>query len=125
MNYKNVIYPPLWIGLWRTAVAAVIVLAIVLVIGLGGAFGYVRAGIAVVSFLAVSVYGVRWIRSAVTSLPEPDVADVSEYGLKYVCTMCGLELRLEVAARDKAPTHCMEPMVLVRSEGKPPLRSVD
>ena len=105
--------------------AAVIVLAIVLVIGLGGAFGYVRAGIAVASFLAVSVYGVRWIRSAVTSPPEPDVADVSEYGLKYVCTMCGLELKLEVAARDKAPNHCMEPMVLVRSGGKPPLRPVD
>lgn len=92
---------------------------------LGEAYGYLRAGIGMAMFLVIFVFGVRWIASAVESPPEPEVADVSDYGLKYVCTMCGLELKVEVAARDKAPTHCMEPMVLVRSGGTPPLRPVD
>jgi hypothetical protein len=83
---------------------------------LGEAFGYVRAGVAVAVFFLMARFGVRWMRSAVTSQPEPEVADVSEYGLKYVCTMCGLELKIEVAAKDRAPSHCMEPMVLVRTD---------
>ena len=45
------------------------------------------------------------------------MADVAKYELRYVCTMCGLELKVEKAARDKAPTHCMEPMVLVTGHG--------
>jgi hypothetical protein len=67
--------------------------------------------------------GVAWLRSLTAPAPvgeEP--AEVSEENLKYVCTMCGLELRLEKAAGDKAPTHCMESMVLVREGGKPPLK---
>jgi hypothetical protein len=31
---------------------------------------------------------------------------------------------VEKAARDKAPSHCMEPMVLLREGGRPPLRPV-
>lgn len=85
---------------------------------LGEAFGYVRAGVAVAVFFLMARFGIRWMRSAVTSQPEPEVTDVSEYGLKYVCTMCGLELKIEVAAKDRAPSHCMEPMVLVRT-GQP------
>jgi hypothetical protein len=72
----------------------------------------------------ILVFGARYIHSVVSAPPEPEIADVSEYGLKYVCTMCGLELKIEVAAKDKAPSHCMEPMVLVRSGGKPPLRPI-
>jgi len=86
---------------------------------LGTAFGYVRAGIGILMFAAIAYVGVRWIASAVESPPEPELADVGEYGLKYVCTMCGLELKVEVAAKDKAPTHCMEPMVLVRTNTEP------
>jgi hypothetical protein len=100
-------------------------ISVVLLVALGEAYGYLRAAVAAVMFLGIFVFGIRWIRSAITSPPEPEIADVSDYGLKYVCTMCGLELKVEVAARDKAPTHCMEPMVLVQSGGKPPLRPVD
>jgi hypothetical protein len=39
--------------------------------------------------------------------------------------MCGLELKVEIAAKDRAPSHCMEPMVLVRTGGKPPLTTVE
>jgi hypothetical protein len=83
---------------------------------LGTAFGYVRAAVGILMFAAIAYAGVRWIASAVESPAEPELADVGDYGLKYVCTMCGLELKVEVAAKDKAPTHCMEPMVLVRAQ---------
>ena len=87
-------------------------------------FGFWRTLVAVLMGLAILVIGVKYIQSMVSAPPEPEIADVSEYGLRYVCTMCGLELKVEVAAKDRAPTHCMEPMVLVRSGGKPPLRPV-
>ena len=97
---------------------------IVAVAVLGYFFGYLRAVIAVAVFLLLASLALRQIRSLASAPPEPEVTDVSDYGLRYVCTMCGLELKVEVAARDKAPTHCMEPMKLVRGEGKPPLSAV-
>jgi hypothetical protein len=100
----------------------VLVLALVAVVGAGEAFGYMRAVIAVAVFWILLSFGLRQLRGIANSPPDPELADVSDYGLKYVCTMCGLELRVEVAARDKAPTHCMEPMKLVRVGGKPRLR---
>jgi hypothetical protein len=94
-----------------------VLIALVAILGvLGTAYGYVRAGIGILMFAGIAYAGVRWIASAVDSPPEPELYDVGEYGLKYVCTMCGLELKVEVAAKDKAPTHCMEPMVLVRTQ---------
>ena len=93
----------------------VLIVLVALLAALGTAFGYVRAGIGILMFAAIAYAGTRWIASAVESPPEPELYDVGDYGLKYVCTMCGLELKVEVAAKDKAPTHCMEPMVLVRA----------
>jgi hypothetical protein len=94
------------------------------VVALGEVYGYLRAVVAVLLFLAIAYWGLRSTYSAVSYEPDPETADVSEYGLKYVCTMCGLELKVEVAAKDNAPKHCGEPMKLVRAGGKPPLRSV-
>ena len=102
-----------------------LMLAVVAVMVLGPIFGWVRALIAVLMFGAIALYGSRQVRSIMLAPPEPELADVSEYGLKYVCNMCGLELKVEVAAKDRPPTHCMEPMELVRTGGKPPLRPVD
>lgn len=87
-------------------------------------YGWLRASIGALMFLGISWFWIRYWRSMMNVPPEPELADVSEYGLKYVCSMCGLELRVEVAAKDRAPTHCGEPMVLQRVGGKPPLRSV-
>ena len=100
-------------------------LGVVATIVLGLQFGFLRAGIAVAIFFAIAIFGARQVQSMVSIPPEPEVTDVSEYGLKYVCEMCGLELKVEVAAKDRAPTHCMEPMKLVRTGGKPPLRPID
>ena len=102
-----------------------ILLLVGVTVGVGEAFGYVRAVIAVAMFLVLFSFGLRQLRAIANSPPDPELADVSDYGLKYVCTMCGLELRVEVAARDRAPTHCMEPMKLVRTGGKPPLTTID
>ena len=99
-------------------------LGLVVIVGAGEAFGYMRAVIAVGAFWVLLSFGLRQLRGIANSPPEPELADVSDYGLKYVCSMCGLELRVGVAARDRAPTHCMEPMKLVRVGGKPPLTSV-
>ena len=106
------------------AEVSILLVLVVVLVGLGEAFGYLRAALAIGAFLLLFSLGLRQIRSLANAPPEPDVADVSDYGLKYVCTMCGLELKVEVAARDKAPSHCMEPMKLVRVGGKPPLTTV-
>ncbi|MDQ5815992.1 MAG: hypothetical protein M3516_06845 [Actinomycetota bacterium] len=98
--------------------------ALVATLILGYFFGYFRAGIAVALFLGILIIGARYLESIVTAPPEPEVADVSGYGLKYVCAICGLELRVEKAAKETAPRHCTEPMELVREDGKPPLRPV-
>lgn len=94
-------------------------------VGLGTMFGFLRAGIALLMAWAIGSFGVRQMRGMLAAPPEPDVTDVSDYGLRYVCSMCGLQLKVEVAARDKPPSHCMEPMVLERAGGKPPLRPID
>jgi hypothetical protein len=101
-----------------------LLLAAVAVVVLGEMFGYFRSITGVAMFAAIFVFGTRYAQSMGEIPPEPEITDVSEYGLKYVCGVCGLELRVEKAARDKAPTHCMEPMKLVREGGKPPLRPV-
>lgn len=107
------------------AIVVMVVLAVAAVGALGYYFGFLRATIAVAVFAVLFSFGLRQIRSLANAPPEPEVADVSDYGLKYVCSMCGLELKVEVAARDKPPTHCMEPMKLVRTGGKPPLTTAD
>lgn len=101
------------------------ILGSVAVVALGPIFGWVRAVIAVLMFGAIALYGSRQVRSIMLAPPEPELADVRDYDLRYVCNMCGLELKVEVAAKDRPPTHCMEPMELVGSGEPPPLRSVD
>ena len=102
----------------------VVVLALLAMILLGEIFGYYRSITGVLMFVGIMVFGTRYVQSIGEVPPEPEITDVSEYGLKYVCVNCGLELKVEKAAKDKPPTHCMEPMNLVREGGKPPLRSV-
>ena len=124
-NHIDVVYQPLWNPLWRNPMKGFLVLAMVAVgTALLSPFGFWRTLGAVTMGLVILLFGVRYIQSVVSSPPEPEIADVSEYELRYICTMCGLELKVEVAAKDRAPTHCMEPMVLVRAGGNPPLRPV-
>jgi hypothetical protein len=91
---------------------------------LGYFYGYLRAAVGVLMFVAIFVFSMRFVRQMVIVPPESEPEDVSRYGLKYVCDVCGLELRVEKASKDPAPKHCGEPMQLVREGGKPPLRPV-
>jgi hypothetical protein len=91
---------------------------------LGYLYGYLRAGLGVGMFLVILIAGVKFVRQMVVAPPEPEVTDVSGYGLKYVCESCGLELKVEKAAKDRPPRHCSEAMTLVNEGGKPPLRPV-
>ena len=97
------------------------VLSLVAVAVLGYYYGYLRAGIAVGMFLVLLMAGIKFVRQMVETPAEPEPADVTGYGLKYVCEVCGLELRVERASKERAPSHCTEPMTLIR-EGGPPLR---
>lgn len=103
--------------------AIVLIIAGAVFIALGQAFGFLRAAVGLAVLMALLVFGFKYWRDVGLIPPEPEVTDVSDFDLKYVCRVCGLELRVEVAAKDKAPTHCGEPMELV-SGGTPPLRPV-
>jgi hypothetical protein len=96
---------------------------LVAVVMLGIAFGYLRALVALVFGGAVLWLGTSYFKAAGEVPPEPKAEDVSASALKYVCPVCGLELRVEVATTDRAPRHCREAMVLI-TEGTPPLRGV-
>jgi hypothetical protein len=107
-----------------TLAAAGVVGLLALFLVAGHFYGYVRALIALVMFGLILAWGGRKLIKISNSPPEPELSDVKDYGLRYVCSVCGLELKVEVAARDKAPTHCGEAMVLTRDDGRPPLRPV-
>jgi hypothetical protein len=103
---------------------ALLLLAAVATGILGYFYGYLRAAVGVAMFCAIALFGIRFVRQMVVVPPEPQPEDVSGYGLKYVCDVCGLELIVEKASKDPAPRHCGEAMHLVRDGGKPPLRPV-
>ncbi|MGH2772521.1 MAG: hypothetical protein ACRDIU_05225 [Actinomycetota bacterium] len=52
--------------------------------------------------------------------PDPEPVKVDpRLRLNYVCSMCGLELAVVMAAKEKAPRHCGEAMELVRRPAGP------
>ncbi|MFN2588540.1 MAG: hypothetical protein ABR613_10545 [Actinomycetota bacterium] len=102
----------------------VLLAALVAIVLLGRPFGYLRAAVAVAMFFAIFYVGFSYFRSAGETPPDADVEDVGGESLRYVCTMCGLELKVEVAASDRAPSHCREKMVLVQGRRPPPLHPV-
>lgn len=107
----------------RIGIGPLVVSAVLLLV-LGPEFGYLRTAIALLMAGAILYLGLSYFRSAGEVPPDPEIEDVSEGGLRYVCTMCGLELKIEVAASDRAPSHCREKMVLVDGRGRPPLKPV-
>ncbi|MEA2434104.1 MAG: hypothetical protein QOG54_1561 [Actinomycetota bacterium] len=87
---------------------------------LGVGFGFVRAAVGLGLALLILWLGLSYFRAA-GEVP-PDAQPDSDPGdLKYVCKVCGLELRVEVATTDRAPSHCREPMVPVTRSGLRPL----
>ncbi|HET7481493.1 MAG TPA: hypothetical protein VFK89_01400 [Actinomycetota bacterium] len=101
-----------------------LVAGIIFIAGTGPAFGWWRATVAFLVAALVIWLGVSYFRSAGQSAPEPPIEEVADDDLRYVCSMCGLELKILVATNDRAPTHCREKMKLVDRSGKPVLKSV-
>lgn len=100
-----------------TAIARVRLATILLLlaagVSLGVFYGLLRSLVAVGVGGAIVWVGGRYLESVMAAPAEPEITDVGSFDLRYVCTMCGLELKVEKAAKDKAPTHCMEKMVLL------------
>ena len=102
----------------------IVVLGVVFVAGVGPFFGYWRAFVGYLIAATILSLGIGYFRSAGQSAPEPTAEEVTEGDLRYICSVCGLELKVVVATNDKAPTHCREKMELVTVAGSPPLRPV-
>ena len=101
-----------------------LLLGTVFVAGVGPFFGFWRAAIAFLVAAPILAVGIGYFRSAGNSPPEPVAEEVSAEDMRYVCSVCGLELKVLVATNDRAPTHCREQMELVTVPGPPPLKSV-
>lgn len=65
--------------------------------------------------VAIAAFGIGFFRQMGETPPDP-VAEIvpEEYRLAYVCEVCGMELSVLKVAREKAPKHCSEDMVLVQ-----------
>ena len=99
---------------------AAFTLAGALLVVLGEIYGYGRAATAVVGGWAMLYLGISYFRSAGDAPPDPTPNEVGDGDIRYLCTVCGLELKVEVAVGDRPPTHCREKMKLV--EGPPGAR---
>ena len=104
--------------------AVLALLAVAAVVVLGESYGYLRSAITVGVGAALLTFGFKYWRDVGLIPPDPEQEDVRDQELRYVCRVCGLQLRVEISARDRAPTHCSEPMELVKEEPPAPLRSI-
>jgi hypothetical protein len=95
---------------------------VIFVAAAGEFFGYLRAGIAVAMFAVIAWLGVSYFSGARQAPSGPEPEELGDEEIHYVCSMCGLDVRVEIAGVDRPPTHCREPMKLVAS--RPPLRPV-
>jgi len=102
-----------------------LVVGAIFVGSVGPFFGFWRAAIAFAVAAPVLAVGIGYFRSAGNSPPEAEAEEVGDSDLRYVCSVCGLELKVIVATNDRAPTHCREKMDLVTVRGnKPPPKPV-
>ncbi len=98
--------------------ASLAVLFAVALVVVGEMFGYLRTGVGLTVVALVLVAGFKYWRDVGLIPPEPEATDVRAQGLRYVCAMCGLQLKVEVAAKERPPKHCGESMQLI-GEGEP------
>ncbi|CAN5751559.1 hypothetical protein BH23ACT12_BH23ACT12_22490 [soil metagenome] len=99
-------------------IVLVTVVFTLLVIALGNVAGGWRIAVAVVMGLAIAKLGIGYF-TYLTNPPPPDLEPMQvdpQFGLSYICEMCGLELAVVAVAKERPPKHCGEPMILVRRE---------
>ena len=90
-----------------------ILFSIVFVVGAGYFFEYWRAAVALAMAYFILWLGFSYFRAAGEVFAEAERENVGASDLRYVCSVCGLELKVEVATTDRAPTHCRESMKLI------------
>jgi hypothetical protein len=61
--------------------------------------------------LALTIWSIRFIASGPP--PDPDLDDIVEVDVPYLCTVCGLSLTISQAQDGdiRAPKHCREEMI--------------
>jgi hypothetical protein len=72
---------------------------------------FVVAVIIGAAILAGTIWSIRFIASGPP--PEPDIEDVMEVDVPYLCTVCGMSLTITRAHEGdiEPPRHCREPML--------------
>jgi hypothetical protein len=72
---------------------------------------FVIAVVIAIGILAATIWSIRFIATGPPA--EPDLEDVLEVDVPYVCTVCGLSLTVTVAHGGEiaAPRHCREDMI--------------
>jgi len=71
--------------------------------------------VAVVAFVVIMRIGVFFLRALATPAPVPDAGELRRVNLKYLCTICGAQVRMTKAGEDlpPPPRHCLEDMELM------------
>lgn len=97
-------------------ISALILGASVLLLMVSKANGVFRVLVAMAMAVGIAAFGIGYFRQ-LGNPPPPDPEPMAvdpRLRLAYLCEMCGLELAVVMAAKDKAPKHCGEPMILIR-----------
>ncbi len=97
-------------------IAVLIMAASSLLLLASNASGILRILIAMAMSVLIAAFGIGYFRQ-LGNPPPPEAEPVAvdpRLRLAYLCEMCGLELAVVIAAKDKAPKHCGEEMALVR-----------
>jgi hypothetical protein len=71
--------------------------------------------VSLVAFAVIISLGVFVLRALATPPPVPDEGELRRVNLKYLCTICGAEVRMTKAGEDlpAPPRHCLEDMDLI------------
>ncbi len=97
-------------------VGAITVAGTLLLMAVGSVSGVLRGLVAALMGLGIAIFGIGYFRFLTNPPPpEPEPVKVDpRLRLAYVCEMCGLELAVVAVAKERAPKHCGEAMILLR-----------
>jgi hypothetical protein len=82
----------------------------------GAARGLWRVLVAAAIGVGIAAFGIGFFRQFANAPPAEEFPSEvpAEFGLVYVCEVCGLELSVIKVAKEGAPKHCGEEMTLIR-----------